>query len=233
MNYIPTKPLKKKYQEKHFHDNRVLVRRGNTQIRKYPQFRHPHAVFLDVLRRVSRQNPNPKPQQFTCGLVPWCLVEATQQPCLVWENPTTPIIPAKRWRLRERKWLIQSHTGCDVFSYSTIQATSQVTWGHLLGNASQVSHWLWALVSPSEPQNPTSLPPSLSRWVIQPEHSSLPLIEWFSTFHQISPEQSQTAFLRPPPTQGFQAKSVLSFSTLSFHCLAGRSALWPLQPLLK
>lgn len=120
-------------------------------------------------------------------------------PCLVWEKLATPIILAKRWRLRERKWLTQGHTGCDAFSYSTIQATSQVTWGHLLGNASQVPRSLWALVSPSEPQNPSSLPPSLSRWVIQLEHSSLPLIEWFSTFHQISLEQSQlSSDLHPP-----------------------------------
>lgn len=45
-------------------------RRRNTQMRRRPQHGQPHAVFRDVWRRISRQNSNPKLQQFTLGLVP-------------------------------------------------------------------------------------------------------------------------------------------------------------------
>lgn len=166
-------------------------------------------------RGTQHDNCTPLGVQLPCL---WYLTEAMKQPRWGYESIIMPIIQAKKWRLREEKFLAQGHTAsvwCSQLYHSTWNLSNLGLGATCWGTPVK----FLALVGLGFPicTMKSPLTPSLSWWGLQPEHSYLPLIWWFSTFNQISFEYSYTSFLRAPHTQ---VRSVLFFLTPSFQCLA-------------
>lgn len=166
-------------------------------------------------RGTQHDNCTPLGVQLLCL---WYLTEAMKQPRWGYESIIMPIIQAKKWRLREEKFLAQGHTAsvwCSQLYHSTWDLSNLGLGATCWGTPVK----FLALVGLGFPicTMKSPLTPSLSWWGLQPEHSYLPLIWWFSTFNQISFEYSYTSFLRAPHTQ---VRSVLFFLTPSFQCLA-------------
>ena len=119
MNYIPTKPLKKKYREA-FPWQQSFSENGKHTNKKISPVQAAPCYLPGCLKKAFKtefQPQAPAIHLWACSLMPcW-----SHPPSLVQENLATPITLAKRWRLRERKWLTQAHTGCDAFRFSTIQ----------------------------------------------------------------------------------------------------------------